>query len=294
MTASTPADQPNSLRARLGSWIESSRVQGVIIALILLNALTLGLETSASVVAQWGPWLRVVDTVVLTVFVVELLTKLFAFGPRFFRDPWNVFDLVVVGIALIPASGPLSVLRALRILRVLRLVSLMPRLRFVVTALLAVIPGLGAIAGLLVLIFYVFAVIATNLFGPSFPDWFGTLGRSLLTLFEVMTLDNWSSGILRPVSEVYPWAWLYFVPFVLITAFTILNLFIALIVDTMQKLHAYEQAQTIAQVRDVAQEEAENITEAVREVADQENDALEAQIRELRRDIAQLRELMQR
>lgn len=274
-----PLAAPSGLRARLGACIESPRIQGLIIALILFNAVTLGLETSARAMAAWGDWLVLADRAVLAVFVAELLVKLFAFGPRFFRNPWNVFDLVVVGIALVPAAGPLSVLRALRVLRVLRLISLMPRLRFVVGALLAAVPGIGAIGGLLLLVFYVFAVIATKLFGPGFPEWFGTLGASLYTLFQVMTLESWSMGIVRPVMEQHPWAWAFFVPFILVATFTILNLFIAIIVDTMQKLHAEEKEETEQALRAITQEEAEGLA---------------AQIGHLRREVGELRRILDR
>jgi voltage-gated sodium channel len=229
-----------SLRARLGTWIESALVQRVIIGLIVFNAFTLGLETSAGVMSTVGPLLIGVDRLVLAVFVVEIAIKLFAFGGRFFRDPWNVFDFVVVAIALVPASGPLAVLRALRVLRVLRLVSTVPRLRFVVDALLKAIPGISSIAGLMLLLFYVFAVMATNLYGPTFPEWFGSIGASMYTLFQIMTLESWSMGIVRPVMAANPTAWLFFVPFILIATFTMLNLFIGIIVDTMQTMHEAE------------------------------------------------------
>ena len=231
-----------SLRARLGTWIESAPVQRVIIGLIVLNAITLGLETSASLTERIGPLLLAADRVVLTVFVVEIAIKLFAFGGRFFRNPWNLFDFIVVGIALVPASGPLAVLRALRVLRVLRLVSTVPRLRFVVDALLQAIPGIASIAGLMLLLFYVFAVMATNLYGQSFPEWFGSIGASMYTLFQIMTLESWSMGIVRPVMAAHPLAWLFFVPFILIATFTMLNLFIGIIVDTMQTMHEAEHA----------------------------------------------------
>jgi len=233
----------SSSRARLGAWIESAPIQRLIIALIVLNAITLGLETSASVTDALGPLLRLADRLVLAVFVLEIAIKLVAFGGRFFRNPWNVFDFLVVGIALVPASGPLAVLRALRVLRVLRLVSTVPRLRFVVDALLKAIPGISSIAGLMLLLFYVFAVMATNLYGAAFPVWFGNIGASMYTLFQIMTMESWSMGIVRPVMDTYPLAWLFFIPFILIATFTMLNLFIGIIVDTMQTMHEAEHLQ---------------------------------------------------
>lgn len=229
------------LRQRAGAWIESAPVQRFILIVICANAVTLGLETSPGIHDRAGSLIDVLDLAFLTVFVVELAVKLFAFGPAFFRDPWNVFDLIVVGIALVPASGPFAVLRALRVLRVLRLVSAMPRLRFIVEALLSALPGIASIGALLSLIFYVSAVMATSLFSGSHPQWFGSVGDSLYTLFQVMTLESWSMGIVRPVMEVHPWAWAFFVPFILLSSFTILNLFIAVIVDTMQNLHDREK-----------------------------------------------------
>jgi voltage-gated sodium channel len=263
------------LRQRLGDWIESQRIQYLIIAIILANAVVLGLETSERVMAAWGPWLQGLDQIMLAIFVAEIGLKLYARGLGFFRSAWNVFDFIVVGIALVPASGPFAVLRALRVLRVLRLVSVMPRLRFVVEALLAAIPGIAAIAGLMAIIYYVFAVIATKLFGPSFPDWFGTLGESLYSLFQVMTLESWSMGIVRPVMEVYPWAWAFFVPFILVATFTMLNLFIAIIVNTMQTMHDQEKEETLEAMRSLTAEEAAG---------------LELEVRSLRREVESLRD----
>jgi voltage-gated sodium channel len=268
-----------SMRQRLGDWIESPRIQKLIIGVILANAVVLGLETSERAMAAWGPWLIRLDQAMLAIFVIEIALKLYARGVGFFRSAWNVFDFVVVGIALIPASGPFAVLRALRVLRVLRLVSVMPRLRFVVEALLAAIPGIAAIAGLMAIIYYVFAVIATKLFGPSFPQWFGTLGASLYSLFQIMTLESWSMGIVRPVMEVYGWAWAFFVPFILVATFTMLNLFIAIIVNTMQSLHEQEKAETLAAMRALTAEEAAG---------------LEVEVRALRREVESLRDWLHR
>lgn len=264
----------NTLRVRLGEWVESSAFHYTIVALIIVNAIILGLETSPTIMAAFGPTLILADTIILTAFIVEIAIKLVAFGPRFFRDPWNMFDAAVVGLALIPASGPLAVLRALRVLRVLRLISMVPRLRFVVEALLKAIPGIMSIAALMLILFYVASVMATGLFGEKFPEWFGSIGASMYTLFQVMTLESWSMGIARPVMDVYPYAWIFFVPFILVATFTILNLFIAIIVDTMQTLH-----------EDTAKQERAAIEQSVHD----EGVALEEEIRALREEIRQLR-----
>ena len=192
---------PGGLRERLRDFVDRPRVQQAIIALILANAVILGLEISAAVMASAGWILVAVDKVILAVFVVEIMMRLYVHRLAFWRDPWSVFDFTVVAIALIPAAGPFAVLRALRVLRVLRLLTMVPSMRRVVGTLLAAIPGLGSIALVLMIIYYVFAVIATNLFAAAYPEWFGTLGRSLYTLFQIMTLESWSMGIARPVME---------------------------------------------------------------------------------------------
>jgi voltage-gated sodium channel len=255
-------------RSRVRAFIERRAVQTLILWLIVVNAITLGLETSPTVMAAAGPMLIAIDRTILAVFVVEIALRIAAYGWRFFRDPWSIFDFIVVAIALLPASGQFSVLRALRILRVLRLISAVPRMRRVVTALLSAIPGLGAIIALLSLIFYVSAVMATKLFGASFPDWFGTIGESLYSLFQIMTLESWSMGIVRPVLEVYSLAWLFFVPFILITTFTTLNLFIAVIVNAMQAEHDREAEAAEAEAKGERGALLEELQAVRRELAD--------------------------
>ena len=278
MNQPKPASSHAGSRLRLASWVESPRVQYSIVVLIVINAITLGLETSPAVMARAGSWLLALDDFVIGVFVVEISIKLYAHRWRFFRDPWNVFDFIIISIALVPASGPLAVLRALRILRVLRLVSMVPRLRFVVESLLHAIPGIASIAGLLVLLYYVFAVMATGLFGADHPAWFGTIGKSMYTLFQIMTLESWSMGIVRPVMETHPYAWLFFIPFILVATFTILNLFIAIIVNTMQTMHDRTLAQEQAVIEDALHNEGSNLGE---------------QLQKLREELAEVKQLLQ-
>ncbi len=222
-------------RHRLAALLELPSVQHALIGLILINAVILGMETSPALMADWGTWLNIADKAILAIFVVEIALRLIAHGLRYFRDPWNVFDFSVVVIALLPASGPLAVLRALRVLRVLRLVTLVPSMKRVVGGLLSALPGLGSVTAIIGLIFYVSAVIATKLFGAAFPQWFGSLGESAFTLFQVMTLESWAMGIVRPVMEVFPNAWVFFLIFILASTFTLLNLFIAVIVNAIQQ-----------------------------------------------------------
>ena len=255
-------------RQRLGQLMEGPSVQRLVTLLIVVNAAILGLQTSPAIMTEWGRPLLMLDAVLLTCFVIELALRFAARGIGLLRDPWAVFDCLVVGIALVPASGPFAALRALRVLRVLRLISINPSMRKVVQALLASLPGMGSIVMLMGLIFYVAAVMATQLFGQSFPEWFGNIGASLYTLFQVMTLESWSMGIVRPVMEQHPLAWLFFVPYILIATFMMLNLFIAVIVNAMQSTH---------------EPSAEELAAAVRE------QAILDELRALREEIAELR-----
>ena len=226
-----------TLRDRLSALLENSRFEYAIIALVVANAIILGLETYPAVMQAVGGLLVTLDKIILAVFVIELLIRFYVHRTRFFHGPWRVFDLIVVGIALVPATGNLSVLRAFRVLRILRLLSVIPSLRKVVTGLITALPAMGSIVVLMLLVFYVFSVMATALFGPTFPEWFGTLGASAYSLFQIMTLESWSMGIVRPVMEEFPRAWMFFIPFIVATSFTVLNLFIGIIVSAMQAEH---------------------------------------------------------
>ena len=238
------------MRGKLERWLDSSWVLNFIIGVILLNAVVLGLETSSGVMARWGGVILLIDQICLAIFVIELSLKLFALGPRFFRSGWNLFDFVIVGVALIPAGQGLSVLRAMRILRVLRVISVAPRLRRVVEGFITALPGMGAVFLLMGIIFYIGAVMATKLFGPAFPEWFGHLGRSAYTLFQIMTLESWSMGIVRPVMDAFPYAWAFFVPFIMVTTFAVVNLLVGLIVNSMQDAHSQEDNQKTDAYRD--------------------------------------------
>ncbi len=231
-----------SRRGRLRSFLESRHFEQAIVTVIIVNAVTLGAETSDYLNDRIGGFLHAVDRVTLAVFVVELATRLYAYGRAFFREPWNYFDTIIVAVALIPASGPASVLRSLRILRALRLVSAVPSMRKVVSALLAAIPGMAAIIGLLILIMYVAAVMTTELFGRIAPDHFADLPTSLFSLFQIMTGEAWPE-IADQVMTQMPWAWVFFVGYILTSSFVVLNLFIAVVVNAMddQTTSAEEQ-----------------------------------------------------
>jgi voltage-gated sodium channel len=235
-------ESPSGVRQRLGAWIESARVQQFIVWVILFNAVTLGLETSPWMHLKIGPLLRATEYAILTIFVLEIGIKLVAFGPRFFRSAWNAFDFLIVVISLVPAAGTLSVLRTLRILRALRLLKAIPRLRLIVEGVLRVLPDMGWVFTLLMLVFYIFSVIGTKLFSAAFPEYFGNLGLTMLTLFQVMTLESWASGVARPILAQFPYSWLYFVPFILFTTFLILNMVIGVVVNGFQAVLQGDEA----------------------------------------------------
>lgn len=225
-------------RERISKLVEHPKFTIFIATLIFINAITLGLETDTEIMRRYGFWLLWIDKIILVLFTAELLLKFYAYRFSFFRSGWNIFDFLIVSIAWLPTTGALSVLRALRILRVLRLLSVVPQMRRVISALGHSIPGMVSVMAVLCIIFYVSAVLTTKLFGshpdPNLQEWFGTVGASAYTLFQIMTLESWSMGIVRPVMEHYPYSWIFFVPFIITTSFAVLNLFIGIIVDAMQ------------------------------------------------------------
>lgn len=242
-----------------------------IIAVIVVNAITLGLETSKTVMARFGDVLHFADRVMLAIFVAEIAARMIVFKGKFWRDPWSLFDLTVVAVTLIPATGNLSVLRALRILRALRLISAIPSVRRVVASLLSAVPAMGSIILLLLLINYIFAVLTTKLYGDAFPEMFGTIGASLYTLFQIMTLEGWSGDVVRPVMAKFPYAWIVFLPYIVVVTFAVLNLFIGIVVDAMQQ-------------------QSKEVREDVIEASEREYDLVLSEIRALRAEIRDLKQ----
>lgn len=257
----------------LKSIVESRGFTLAVTIVIAINAITLGLETWPPAMQAAGPLLLALDTLALWFFTVEIGLKIWLYRGRFFRDPWSIFDFVIVAIAWMPSSGPLSVLRALRIVRALRLLSIVPQMRTVIGALFRALPGMGSVIAVLALVFYVAAVMATKLFAADFPDWFGSIGASMYSLFQIMTLESWSMGIVRPVMEQHPYAWLFFVPFIIVTSFAVLNLFIALIVNSMQTMQVETNENVKAEALAAHDE---------REVLSRQIEALTAEIRQIR------------
>ncbi|WP_109313792.1 ion transporter [Ruegeria sp. AU67] len=257
-----------AITQRLLTLIEAPAFGKFITGVIIFNAVLLGMETSPTLMEAAGPLIVTLDSLCLTIFVVEIAIKLLATGRRFFTNGWNVFDFVIVGIALVPGGSGLSVLRALRILRVLRVISVAPRLRRVVEGFISALPGMASVFLLMAILFYIGAVISTKLFSQTFPDWFGDLGLSAYTLFQIMTLESWSMGIVRPVMEIYPYAWLFFVPFIMVTTFAVVNLLVGLIVNSMQDAHHAEDEVKTDAYRDEVLERLESIE---RRLTEQQN-----------------------
>jgi voltage-gated sodium channel len=256
--------------AWLRTIVDNPNTERMIMALIIINATVLGLETSQQVMAASGPMLELIDHVLLAIFVAELAARIIVHRLAFFRDPWSVFDFVVIGIALVPASENFTVLRALRILRVLRLITAIPTLKRVVAGLLASLPGMGSILFLIGLIYYMFSVMGTKLFGATNPELFGTLGKSLYTLFTVMTLEGWTNDVAKPVMEYHPYAWIYLFAFIIVATFMVLNLFIGVVVNAMQA-------------------ETEKVEEAERVIVHEEAAPILAEVKGMRQELAALR-----
>lgn len=222
-----------ALRDRVRDVVDGRRFQRLVVAVVVVNAITLGCETSPALVSSAGGLFAVLDRAAMAFFVVELAARLHAHRLRFFRDPWSCFDLAVVAVALLPAAGPLSVIRALRVLRALRLVAMVPSMRRVVTALVKSIPGLLSLSGLLLLMLYVASVVAVNLFRAGGDPRFDGLGPTVLTLFQLTTGDGWSD-VMRDLMATQPLAWVFFVVYLLVGTFTMLNLFIAVVCNAME------------------------------------------------------------
>ncbi len=249
-------------------YIESYYFQNFIVFLIVFNGITLGLATSQDIMSSYGEVIKIIDAIIITIFTIEIILRIYVKRLIFFKDSWSLFDFLVVAISLIPANDGLSILRVLRVLRLFRLLTIIPQMRTIIGALIGVIPGIFSVLMVVLLFFYVFAIMSTNLFSQSFPQWFGNLGESMYSLFQIMTLESWSMGIARPVMEVYPYAWIFFVIYILIVTFIMVNLFIGLIVDAIFTIKGEDK------------KENEPISEEL------------AQIKELRDEIKELKQLV--
>jgi voltage-gated sodium channel len=224
----------DGIREKVGNLVDHVVMQRFIVFVLFLNALTLGLETSDEIMTTYGSWIGEINDIIPYIFVLEVSARLFARGRGFFKEAWNIFDVVIISVSFLPSGSAFSALRALRILRVLHVISLVPRMRHVVLAMIGSLPQIGSIVALLIIISYISAVIVTHLYGVDYPELFGSIGRSMLTLFQLMTLEGWAAEVVRPVMETHPYSVFLFIPYMLMTAFAILNLFTAVLVDSMQ------------------------------------------------------------
>lgn len=264
--------------------IATAAFQRLVVAVIIASGVLVGLETNPTIAARFGPWLRVADNIVLGVFLVELALRLGAHGSRpwkFFRDGWNTFDLVVVVLCLLPASGPFAaVLRLARVLRLLRLVSALPKLQLLVGALLRSLGAMGYVALLLALISYIYAVAGVHLFGAQDPAHFGSLGPAFHSLLRVITLDNWSEIFHAALGPAPVAAVLYFISFILLGTMIMLNLFIGIIMNSMSTQHTEMENDRSGKA----------INAPARETVLEELSILDRQIEALREQTARLRQ----
>lgn len=217
--------------------VTSSKVfKNTIVLIILINSIVLGLITSDAIYAKFGKILEFILSTSVVIFTIEIILRIIAKGWRFFLNGWNIFDFLLVAIAFMPDTGAAITFRVFRVLRALRMVSSLKKLRHIVSAILVSAPHVFWAAVLLMIIFYIFGIMGQNLFHEEFPQWFGTLGETVYTLFQVTTLESWSMGIARPVMKVFPWAWCYFVPFVMISSYIVLNVVVGVVVNATSDL----------------------------------------------------------
>ena len=264
-----------ALRERVRGVVEANGFQNTVIALILVNGVVLGLETVPELRDAYGELLRGISRSFLMLFVAEMVLRLYVRRLTFFHSPWSVFDLCIVLLALVPTLGPFTIMRVLRVLRLLWLLSAIPSLRRVVAGVIKALPGMASIGVLLILLMYISGVISTLLFQEVAPENFGDLGSSLFSLFQVMTGDSWAEAIARPIMDEQPLAWVFFVAFILMSTFIVLNWFIAVAVDAFENVHldtGYEHQ-----------------ADASRQRILKEIQQLQAQNTELRTEIAELR-----
>jgi voltage-gated sodium channel len=231
------------MSARCRAIAESPRFQAAIITAILLNALVIGLETYDSIDDEYGGLLHTLNDVFLGLFTVEIAIRVAAYGRRpldFFRSGWNVFDFVVVGVAYLPwVRESVTLLRLARVLRVARLLSVIPGLRIVILGIARSLAPIGGMAALTFLVLYIYGILGWLLYADHDPERFGNIGRALLTLFQILTLEGWNE-VLEKEMELSSWSWIYFVSFVLIATFVVLNVVIGIIVNSMDEVRAME------------------------------------------------------
>jgi voltage-gated sodium channel len=236
------------MKSRWGRLADSALFHRATFAVIVLNAVVMGLETWPALAGRFRSQFAFANGLAQALFVAELAVRIAAHGRhplRFFKSGWNVFDFAVVTLAFLPAAGPFAtVARLARVLRVARMVSGMPDLRLIIGTMLRSIPSMGHVVLLLGILIYVYGVIGHHLFGATDPEHWGSLGRAAQTLFVVITLEGWVE-LMQTSVAVTPWAWLYYASFIVIAVFVVTNLFIAVVINNLEKVREEEQAGAI-------------------------------------------------
>lgn len=258
--------------SKVKKFVENQAFQNFILGVIVFNCVLMGLQTSAVLTAKCGDLLNLLDNICLGIFIVELGLKIIAYNKNFLKDGWNIFDTIIVLMSLFSSMAFLSSLRIFRIFRVFRslkalksfrgfrMISSLKKLQVIIMAIVKSLPSIAWTGGLLLLVYYIFALMGVSFFGAAFPEWFGDLGKTMYTLFQVMTLESWSMGIARPVMEVYPAAWLYFVPFVLISSFIVMNVVVGIVVNAISDVTANDKQE---EIKDSAEENNENKSDRI-------------------------------
>lgn len=270
----------NAVVARARAIAGASSFQNAILIVILVNAILVGLETAPVLQARYGHWFDILGVIVQAIFTVEIAIRLTAYWPKltgFFRDGWNTFDFIVVAVAFLPATGGLSNLaRLARILRATRLVSAMPELRLIIETLMRSIPSFVHIIVLLGLIIYVYAIVGHSIYAATDPAHWGSLGRGILTLFQVLTLEGWPD-IHDTLTGRHPWAWLFFASFIIIAVLIIANLAVAVIISSLEAARQAEARRFDIEVPGAPLAHIDDIRATL--------DRLEADIREVAEEI---------
>jgi voltage-gated sodium channel len=253
----------SDLAARI---VASPRFQGAVVAVIAFNALIFGLETYDAVDERIGGVLRVANDVCLGLFVVELAIRIVAYGSRpqrFFTNGWNVFDFVVIGAAFVPGVREnATVLRLVRLLRVVRIISVLPDVRILLRGMVRSLPPIASMGALAVLLIYLYGMVGWLLFGAEDPEQWGDLGQAMLSLFVMLTLEEWPS-YLRAGMEIHPWSWIYFVSYVLVAGFLLINVLIGIVINAMESARREERAAVRAEQQELAE-----LVQALRDTVD--------------------------
>lgn len=232
------------LRENLKKFIENKITVNFILFVIIFNAVILGLMTYPWINNICGRELQIACDACVIIFTIEMIIKLYVYKSSFFKDGWNIFDFTLVAISWVPTGGVFSSFRAFRVLRALRalrLVTRLQKLRVIVQAIIESVPNVAWASVLLLLIFYIFSIMGTTMYYDSFPEYFGSIGKSMLTLFQIMTLDDWTTELARPIMALHPFAWVYFISFILVSSFVVMNVIVGVIVNAISEISEYNK-----------------------------------------------------